>query len=153
MPSHGPAAAANAAAHHREFASLVPPYGPSLLGVAFAYVLSPKAERRSNGGGDQPPQGGHIYDEAHRHHARPRLALAGRADHRVRNVGVHPALRGHRQRGWWRRRISRLEGLVASRAGIAGVTLLTFVCLLASAGHAPADDGGYRRPNPHQPPT
>jgi len=42
---------------------------------------------------------------------------------------------------------------VASRAGIAGVTLLTFVCLLAAAGQAPADDGVYRRPIANDPST
>src|SRR5437667_357485 len=153
MPSHGPAAAANAAVHHREFADFASPYRTSPFGGAFAYALSPKAERRSHGGSDQPPQGGHIHDEAHRHHARPRIAPAGRAGHRVRDVGVHPAVRGHRQRGWWRRRISRLERLVASRAGIAGVALLTLVCLLAVAGQTPADDGVYRRPIANDPST
>ncbi len=42
---------------------------------------------------------------------------------------------------------------MASRAGIAGVALLTLVCLLAVAGQTPADDGVYRRPIANDPST
>jgi peptide/nickel transport system substrate-binding protein/oligopeptide transport system substrate-binding protein len=42
---------------------------------------------------------------------------------------------------------------VAWRAGTAGVALLTFICLLAAAGQAPADDGVYRRPIANDPST
>ena len=42
---------------------------------------------------------------------------------------------------------------MASRAGIAGVALLTLVCLLAAAGQTPADDGVYRRPIANDPST
>src|SRR5438034_748453 len=153
MPSHGPAAAANAAAHHREFADFASPSRTSPFGGAFAYALSPKAERRSHGGSDHPPQGGHIHDEAHRHHARPRIAPAGRAGHRVRDVGVHSAVRRGRQRGWRRRRLIRLWHALTSGARGARVAFLALVCLLTAAGQALAEERVYRRPIGNDPAT
>jgi len=123
------------------------------LGDRIAYDASPMAERRSHGGSDQPPKRGHVNDEAHRRHARPRLAPAGRADHRVRHVGVDPVLRGHRERRREWRRVSRPEPGYASRAVKVCAALFTIVCLFAVVGTAPADDGVYRRPIANDPAT
>src|SRR5437660_10061796 len=153
MPSHGPATAERTVAHGHEFADLSSTNRQPLFGGRIAYAPSPQAERRSHGGNDQPPKRGLIHDEAHRRHARSRLAPSHRAGHRVRDVGLDPDVRGHRQRRGWRRRLNRPAWVEASTARIARVALLTLVCLLAAAGQAPADDGVYRRPIANDPST
>src|SRR5437867_6553435 len=153
MHKNGPTAAEAAGAHPRQFADLSFSDRARPLGGRIAYDASPMAERRSHGGSDQPPKRGHVNDEAHRRHARPRLAAPRRAGHRVGHDGVNAAVRGHRERRGWRRRLSQPERLGASRGSIVCVALLTLVCLLAAAGAAPADDGVYRRPIDNDPST
>jgi peptide/nickel transport system substrate-binding protein/oligopeptide transport system substrate-binding protein len=153
MHSNGPTLMCFLDVRGRQFADLSWAQRVRRFGDRIAYRLSPTAGRRSHGGSDPPPKRGRINDEAHRGRARPHLAPSRRAGHRVRNVRIDAALRGHWERRGRRRRLSRLEQLRASSAGIVRVAFLGFVCLFAAAGQASADNGVYRRPIGNDPST
>src|SRR5207247_10003783 len=63
------------------------------------------------------------------------------------------AVRGQAEGGGGRRRLGPPDPCVATGAGIFRRPPVTLVCLLAAAGSAPADNGGYRRPIGNDPST
>src|SRR5262249_33531554 len=153
MHSHRPTVGALAALLSRQFARLRRVARAGRPGGRIAYTPSPTAGRPSHGGSGQPPKRGKANDEAHRGRARADLTPSRRSGHRVWNVRLLAALRGRRQRGWARRRISVLDRCAAPSAVFACVALFTLVFLLVAAGQAPADDGVYRRPIANDPST
>src|SRR5262249_7684340 len=137
----------------RQFARLTSVDRLGWLGGRIAYGLPPAAERGSHGGTCQPPKRGKANDESPRACARAGVAHSRRSGHRIGNVRLVAAVRGHRQRGRWRRRLSSFRPSLKSRARIARVALIALYCLCAAAGQALADEGVYRRPIGNDPAT
>src|SRR5262249_36667438 len=153
MHSDRSAIGAGVAPLSQQFARLARVDGPRAFGDRIAYDAPPTAEPRSHGGSRQTPKRGETNDETNRRRTRAHVAPVGRADHRVRDVGDHLAVRGHRERGRQRRRVSRVQRIWESRAAHVCAALFAIVCLLVAAGEAPADDGVYRRPIANDPAT
>src|SRR5207249_7620239 len=83
----------------------------------------------------------------------PGVVPAGRPDHRVRDLRVHAALRGGRQRRWQRRGLGGLGDLLASSARNACAAFVALACVGAAVGATAAGEHVYRRPIGNDPST